>query len=54
MEPVFIRKLREVKHSWRTVKEALKPFALATLFLLFLFQQLVDRGHSAWTFCFTF
>jgi hypothetical protein len=47
MEPGFIRKPREAEHSWRTVKEALKPLALENLFLLFLFQQLVERGHSA-------
>jgi len=45
IEPRFIRKLRDVKHSWRIVKEALQPLAVAKLFLFILFQQLVNRGH---------
>jgi len=48
MEPGFIRKLRDVKHSWLIVKEALQPLAVAKLFLLILFQQLANRGHSVW------
>jgi len=45
IEPGFIRKLRDVKHPWRIVKEALLPLAVTKLFLLILFQQLVNRGH---------
>jgi hypothetical protein len=48
MEPAFIRKLRDVKQSGRIVKEALQPLAVAKLFLLILFQQLVNSGHYIW------
>jgi len=47
MEPGFIRKLRDVKHSWRIVKEVPQPLAVATL----LSACLVPTTGEPWSLC---